>query len=299
MDLSRLALLASTPFVVLACCGGVVDKGTLGDGVEEIADSLSVESELALLLRDEVRAIDPQLLDASAIARALVDKINAERAGCATAALDPDSTDALSITYGDCVLGQEPQSVTLRGTTRVRVAVADPVVTFTSASDGLFVNGLSTTGATRVDVDTQRSAVSFSRTAAFAVEDRAVTLSAAGTASLDDDLARVTLDAAYSVTSLGLTHSHTWSQVLFQEDLRFPVSGSIRIEDARGGLPVEGVLENDGSNAFINATQGERSDSFRVQVEDQNAIFIVCSRVLTNRPQALGAKPATPRCQAR
>lgn len=288
MNFSRLCTIVSVPFVVMSCCGRPVEGGDIGAGAQEILDSLSVENELAVLAIDQLEVANDQATP-EGIAQALTDRINANRVGCATAALDPLIATQLSISFA-CALGAGEQSVTLDGVVSVAVTVNNQLVSFTNNASALSINGVSTNDTTTITADLATNTNSFSRAVSFALSQEQVTLNANGSLLFDAIAKTLTVNAEYGVSLDAVAHTHQWDTVVLQEGLRLPSLGLITITDAQGG-ELKAAMGNLGGSFTLSATQGAESKEFNVQFPDaEPQLFDVCSPVETKSAAKRSAK---------
>jgi hypothetical protein len=265
---------ACLPVLALACNPNQ-DQKIAQDEAQSIVNSAASEGAATIDYADQFEAADivgVQAVDADTIAANLANRINTNHAGCAAAV---SAANVVNVDWG-CTIGEGDQAVTVDGTTTVTVEIVDQSVVFTGTSDALNSNGLTLDSTTIFTVIPGEQTATIERDVTFTKGDDTLTIQLDGTAVFDNSgpARRVTIDAVREVQLNDLNRTQTWTDVVFEEGLRLPVSGVIDVDGAV--RDVNAIFTQDANIVTIDVTvvnrRGESNFIFTVDTTNGDTV---------------------------
>lgn len=231
-------------------CVGAGDEEIL-EGTQQLVDSTEDASAFVTEVSDQIELggsfAAAALPTAEEAALSLAERISQNHPACATA-----TAAGTTVTVAwSCTKGQGAQAVAISGTTTIEVSsdAAASTLTFVGSTDGLSAGLVTVSAATTVVVDVATKTATIDRDVTVTKDGQTLTISLLGDATLDNTdpaARRLTINAERTVSFGGQVRTQTWTAVVFQEGVRLPLSGNIRVEGARGGS-FDASFSNDGA----------------------------------------------------
>jgi hypothetical protein len=264
------------PIFALACNFGGRDLLIAEDEAQSLLNSTASEGAATVDYLDQFEAaniVGVAALDANTVATNLANRINNNHANCAAAVA---VTNVVTVDWG-CTLGQGEQAVTIDGTSTVTVTIDAEAVVFTGVSEGLNSNGLSLDSNTVFTVIPGALTATIVRQVNFAKGDDTLSINLNGSAAFDNtDSRQITVNATRVVQLNDLTRTQTWTNVVFEEGKRLPLSGTVNVDGAL--RDVTAVFSQEADLVTINVTvvnrRGEKSFIFTVDTANGDVVVL-------------------------
>ena len=263
------------PLMSLACAGK--DQQIAEDEAQSVVNSALSEGAATVEYVDQFEAADLSgiaVLDPNIVAANLAERINNTHADCAAAAA---VTNVVTVDWG-CTLGEGEQAVTIDGGTTVTVTLDGEAVVFTGASEGLTSNGLALESSTVFTVVPGAQTAAITREVSFNKGDDTLSISLDGEASVDNagqGSRKATVNATRVVQLNALTRTQTWSDVVFEEGKRLPVSGTVAVDGAVRDVTAVFSQEAEVVTINVNVVNRRGESDFIFTVDTANGDVVV------------------------